>query len=126
MPRPTFDLSDAKRLALELFNVESSAVSMLDSYDDQNFLVKIASDAQYVLKISNTDFDTDCLEMQNAAMLLLHEKGLPVPCPIACTSSDCFDGPVYISKCTGVRPSFCCKACLSNTHTNCRQNRLPV
>jgi hypothetical protein len=100
MPRPAFELTEAKQLTFQVFGIESSTISLLDSYDDQNFRVETANDDGYVLKISNTDFDSDCLQMQNAAMHLLHEKGLPVPCPVACTKSDS-DKPVYIWKCAG-------------------------
>ena len=45
-----------------------------EQYDDQNFLLRMGGppdgSADFVLKISNTDFGTEVLDLQNCAMLL--------------------------------------------------------
>jgi Ser/Thr protein kinase RdoA (MazF antagonist) len=86
--RPELGADEARHVAATEFGINVSQVKALDSYDDQNFLLTVASGEQYVLKISNTDFSPDGLEMQNAALLALHGEGLKVPCPVTCTSGE--------------------------------------
>ena len=83
MVRPSFSMSAAAEVAKRVFDIAVDEIKPLDSYDDQNCLIK-SKTKQYVLKISNTDFATDGLDMQNTALQALHEVGMPVPCPVAC------------------------------------------
>jgi Ser/Thr protein kinase RdoA (MazF antagonist) len=64
---PRFDRTGAARLARELYGLDA-AVSPLPSERDQNFLLTIAADERYVLKIANASEDRAMLEAQNAAM----------------------------------------------------------
>ena len=60
-----------------------------EQYDDQNFLLRMGGppdgSADFVLKISNTDFGTEVLDLQNCAMLLSAQHDLPVPVPQPCS-----------------------------------------
>jgi Ser/Thr protein kinase RdoA (MazF antagonist) len=75
---PVFDQAEAKAIALDVFGLAVDEVSALPSYDDQNFKLYCGA-KKYVLKISNTEFDTNALAMQNIAMVRLLDAGLPVP-----------------------------------------------
>lgn len=64
---PRFDVSDAMRLARELFAIDATA-SPLPSERDQNFRLTTATGARFVLKISNATEDRALVEAQNAAL----------------------------------------------------------
>jgi Ser/Thr protein kinase RdoA (MazF antagonist) len=83
MVRPALTIENVQAVASGVFGVVAEKVKPLDSYDDQNALITTTAGEQFVLKISNTDFGTDGLEMQNQALLALHGAGMHVPCPVA-------------------------------------------
>lgn len=64
---PKFALTDAKRLAGEVYGL-SGAVELLPSERDQNFLIKCDTGERYVLKIANLTEARVFLEAQNSAM----------------------------------------------------------
>jgi Ser/Thr protein kinase RdoA (MazF antagonist) len=90
--RPTFTPQHAAVVAEREFGVKPVRVSALDSYDDQNFLLHMelaegGDTPRFVLKVSNPDFATSGLDMQNQAMLRCQDHGLPVPQVQACTAA---------------------------------------
>jgi Ser/Thr protein kinase RdoA (MazF antagonist) len=65
------------RLCREIFGIESVAIKELESYYDQNFYIKDKSGKEYVFKASHEHQSS--LEFQNAMMVHLLKKKLPVP-----------------------------------------------
>jgi 4-aminobutyrate aminotransferase-like enzyme/Ser/Thr protein kinase RdoA (MazF antagonist) len=64
---PRLTPADAARLAAELYGLDAAAVE-LPSERDQNFQLRDASGAQYVLKIANSQERRAVLELQNQAL----------------------------------------------------------
>jgi 4-aminobutyrate aminotransferase-like enzyme/Ser/Thr protein kinase RdoA (MazF antagonist) len=74
---PGFDISGAKMLVDELYNIEAmQEPKLLPSYLDQNFLIRDMHDRKYVLKITNPSEERSVLELQNNAMAHLTKKGM--------------------------------------------------
>lgn len=74
---PQFSQAEAETLALEFYGIKASA-ALLASERDQNFVLRVAGEKRYVLKIANALEDQAFLEAQNAA--LEHLKDLSI-CP---------------------------------------------
>lgn len=64
---PTFALTDAARLAKELYGL-SGSVAVLPSERDQNFLLTVGENERYVLKIANATEERAMLDAQNQMM----------------------------------------------------------
>jgi Ser/Thr protein kinase RdoA (MazF antagonist) len=64
---PQFTLSEASRLAEQVFAIGATA-SALPSERDQNFLLCTAAAEKYVLKIAKSDEERSALELQNGAL----------------------------------------------------------
>jgi len=89
MAKPRFSCDDAATIASEHFGIQSTSISSLPSYDDQNFRVHSAKE-DVVLKIAASG--SECrdfagaeetqgqLEFENALMRLLADEGVTVPC----------------------------------------------
>ena len=77
---PQFTTEEAAALAHELYQLEAAA-EPLPGERDQNFLLRNAAGARYVLKISNPNEDRQILEMQNQALTFLagNDTGLDWP-----------------------------------------------
>lgn len=79
-PAPTFGADEAQDLAHRYFGLDGTA-EPLASERDQNFLIKLADQRRFVLKIANAAEDAAYLEMQ--VQLLRHaqtvDPGLPIP-----------------------------------------------
>ena len=75
---PKFSLTDAAKLADELYGL-SGSTDLLPSERDQNFLIQCDSGERYVLKIANPTEDRAFLEAQNQAMahVAKHAKIFP-------------------------------------------------
>jgi len=85
---PNFDESNAAKIALQLYGIEG-AIRQLNSFEDQNFLIKTASD-KYVLKIANKRWTKDELTVQNLLFDHLQKasKGLSWPQVIRSKNGD--------------------------------------
>ena len=77
---PDFTVEEAAGIARELYGVEAAA-SELPGERDQNFRLRDAGGAEYVLKIANAAEDWEVLELQNRAIEFLRsrETGLEWP-----------------------------------------------
>jgi 4-aminobutyrate aminotransferase-like enzyme/Ser/Thr protein kinase RdoA (MazF antagonist) len=67
---PRLTSADAVRLAKELYSLDATAAE-LPSERDQNFRLRDASGAQYVLKIANSQESREILDLQNQALAFL-------------------------------------------------------
>lgn len=85
---PNFDESSASKIALTLYGIEG-AIRPLNSFEDQNFLIKADSD-KYVLKIANKRWTKDELTVQNLLFdhLQKESKGLSWPQVIRSKNGD--------------------------------------
>lgn len=77
---PPMPHDTASRLALEHFGVSVAAIKPLDSERDQNFYLKGADGAEYVLKIANPAEDPAVTNLQTSA--LLHIAAADPACPV--------------------------------------------
>lgn len=73
---PSFSIEEAGFVLKTFWNIEGS-FKPLDSYLDQNFLIKDSEGKKYVLKIANIDTAEDELDLQNKALLFLQAKQIP-------------------------------------------------
>jgi 4-aminobutyrate aminotransferase-like enzyme/Ser/Thr protein kinase RdoA (MazF antagonist) len=79
---PNFSHPDILRQLLADYKV-SGELTVLDSYRDQNLLLKTADNRSFVVKISNSAESELELDLQNTAMSLLWGKKLPVSCAVS-------------------------------------------
>ncbi len=86
---PRFSKDDATRLAAELYGLQVTAEA-LESERDQNFRLRDAEGAQFVLKIANSGEAREVLELQNQALQFLagSDTGLAWPRVIAARSDE--------------------------------------
>ncbi len=70
---PRFTSDDAVSLARDLYGLTASAAE-LPSERDQNFQLRDASGAQFVLKIANAGESRDVLDLQNQALAFLADR----------------------------------------------------
>jgi 4-aminobutyrate aminotransferase-like enzyme/Ser/Thr protein kinase RdoA (MazF antagonist) len=77
---PRFSTEDAVRLALDMYGLHVTAES-LPSERDQNFRLRAADGAQYVLKIANADESRDILDLQNKALQHLADSSTSMAWP---------------------------------------------
>ncbi len=77
---PTFGLEDAVRIARDLYGLETTA-ELLPGERDQNFRLRSASGAQFVLKAANPEEGLEVLDLQNQALEFLRaaDTGLTWP-----------------------------------------------
>ena len=75
---PDFSHSDILRHLLAEYKL-SGVLTVLDSYRDQNLLLKTADNSSFVVKISNSADSELQLDLQNSAMYQLFNKNIPVP-----------------------------------------------
>ncbi|GFR97977.1 hydroxylysine kinase [Elysia marginata] len=94
--RSSFKVSDVPALVIDTFGLDVVVETELDSYDDQNFLVKVNPKSTkpvniqqfcqhgYVLKILNSDDskNPDIIGVQTRMILHLAKKGFPTPEPV--------------------------------------------
>ena len=81
LTRPTFEAADAGNFLEAAWGIRG-ALRPLPSERDRNFAVRLAGADAYVLKISNMAEDATFLELQHAAMALLHDAGVPCQEPV--------------------------------------------
>lgn len=86
--QPKFNLSQVAEIMKRLYNMTSSEIRPLPSYDDQNFYVAPTEGGEYVLKIMNTEDSKNLpmIELQTYAMSFLYQNGLPAQTAIPTTS----------------------------------------
>jgi len=77
---PTFSPAGAARLALDLYGLAAEAEA-LPSERDQNFLLRDASGARFVLKIANSAESRPVLDLQNRALEHLAAAGTSLQFP---------------------------------------------
>lgn len=70
---PHFSQQEAEQLAKDLYGLDSAA-KLLPSERDQNFVLSVAGEKRYVLKIANALEDRALLEAQNAVLEHLRGK----------------------------------------------------
>jgi 4-aminobutyrate aminotransferase-like enzyme/Ser/Thr protein kinase RdoA (MazF antagonist) len=86
---PQFTSEEAATLARDFYQLEAAA-EPLPGERDQNFLLRDAAGARYVLKIANPNEDRQILEMQNQALTFLagSDTGLDWPKLVASWSGE--------------------------------------
>jgi 4-aminobutyrate aminotransferase-like enzyme/Ser/Thr protein kinase RdoA (MazF antagonist) len=77
---PSFEPSQAVRLAANLYGL-AAAAEPLPSERDQNFLLILSDGRKFVLKIANAAEARTALDLQNRAMDHLAGSEEPLPCP---------------------------------------------
>ncbi|KAK7889369.1 hypothetical protein WMY93_024929 [Mugilogobius chulae] len=77
--KPKFSVDQASDILKRLYDVTTSKINPLPSYDDQNFYVLSTNGKEYVLKIMNSEDSQNpsLIELQTYAMSFLHENGIP-------------------------------------------------
>ncbi|XP_055077509.1 hydroxylysine kinase-like [Periophthalmus magnuspinnatus] len=77
--KPNFSPAQASDILMRLYDLTTSQIHPLPSYDDQNFYVSSTNGNEYVLKISNSEDSKNptVIEVQTFAMSFLHENGIP-------------------------------------------------
>jgi Ser/Thr protein kinase RdoA (MazF antagonist) len=75
--RPQFGADDVTDM-LRAWDLRA-AVRQLDSERDQNWLVKVDGAPRFVLKVSNSEDSADLVDLQQALMTRLRDKGVPSP-----------------------------------------------
>ncbi|KAJ0065052.1 hypothetical protein NL108_001056 [Boleophthalmus pectinirostris] len=77
--KPNFSLAQASDMLKSLYDLTTSQIHTLPSYDDQNFYVLSTNGNEYVLKISNSEDSKNptLIEVQTFAMSFLLENGIP-------------------------------------------------
>jgi 4-aminobutyrate aminotransferase-like enzyme/Ser/Thr protein kinase RdoA (MazF antagonist) len=73
---PTFSIEEAALVLKDHWNIDGS-FKPLDSYLDQNFLVKTKKGKKYVLKIANVQTPENWLDLQNKVLLHLASNQMP-------------------------------------------------
>ena len=86
MRTPDFDLGAAEDLARELFGLEGEC-QPLPSYEDQNFLLSVAEDERWVLRIARAGRPIEELQRQIAALDRARRAG-SLSCPSPRASRD--------------------------------------
>ncbi|KFV03468.1 Hydroxylysine kinase, partial [Tauraco erythrolophus] len=90
LTKPALGEKEAMELVERVFGLEVSWIGPLPSYDDQNFHVRVSRNSgaaegadEYVLKITNSEDsqESDLIEAQTRAMMLLNAEGFPSPTP---------------------------------------------
>lgn len=86
--QPKLNLSQVAEIMKRLYNLTSSEIRPLPSYDDQNFYVAPNEGGEYILKIMNTEDSKNpsMIELQTYAMSFLYQNGLPAQTAIPTTS----------------------------------------
>ncbi|XP_034737491.1 hydroxylysine kinase [Etheostoma cragini] len=86
--KPNFSQSQLFEIMERVFRLTPSEIRSLPSYDDQNVYVVAIEGGEYVLKIMNSEDskNTALIEMQNYAMTVLHQHGLPAQTPLPTAS----------------------------------------
>ena len=79
-PRPSFTVEEAAGILGRLYGLDG-AIRELPSERDQNFFLRDAAGAEWVLKISNAAERLDVLEFQNAVLAHLETKCPALPLP---------------------------------------------
>ena len=77
-----FSESDAEAIAKEHYGLSAQA-SCLDSYIDQNFLLRESDGEKFILKVHNTEELVDVIDFQNQMMEHLASSGEGIECPSA-------------------------------------------
>ncbi|XP_051930593.1 hydroxylysine kinase [Hippocampus zosterae] len=77
--KPNISHSQAVDIVKKYYNLTTSQLHCLPSYDDQNFCIATVEGGKYVLKIMNSVHTKNptVIELQTYAMNFLHENGLP-------------------------------------------------
>ncbi|KAJ0032543.1 hypothetical protein NQD34_002624 [Periophthalmus magnuspinnatus] len=77
--KPNFSPAQASDIIMRLYDLTTSQIHPLPSYDDQNFYVRSTNGNDYVLKIMNSEDSKNqsLIEVQTFAMSFLHENGIP-------------------------------------------------
>lgn len=77
--QPKFSPAQAADILKSLYDLTTTDIRPLPSYDDQNFYVSCSNGHEYVLKIMNSGDSKNppLLEVQTYAMAYLHQNGLP-------------------------------------------------
>ncbi|KAJ0064998.1 hypothetical protein NL108_000972, partial [Boleophthalmus pectinirostris] len=77
--KPNFSLAQATDMLKSLYDLTTSQIHTLPSYDDQNFYVLSTNGKEYVLKIMNSEDSKNqsLIEVQTFAMSFLNENGIP-------------------------------------------------
>jgi len=77
---PRLTCEDAVRIAADFYGLNAAA-SALPSERDQNFLLKVASESQFVLKIANSEESFDFLDLQNRMVQYLSSRRIALEFP---------------------------------------------
>ncbi|HEX3145543.1 MAG TPA: phosphotransferase [Pyrinomonadaceae bacterium] len=77
---PRLAIDDAIRIAAEVYGLKVSA-SVLPSERDQNFLLEISTREKFVLKIANSDEDSQFLDCQNQLIRFLAAANIDLEFP---------------------------------------------
>jgi 4-aminobutyrate aminotransferase-like enzyme/Ser/Thr protein kinase RdoA (MazF antagonist) len=85
--RPRFDVTDASRIAAELWGLKAMAQE-LPSERDQNFVLVDQAAQRFVLKIANAAERREILDLQLRALEHVSVAGLPYHFPIARPTAD--------------------------------------
>lgn len=74
-----FSFAQVTDILKRLYDLTTSEICSLPSYDDQNFHVSTNDGKEYVLKIMNSadSKNTSLIEVQTYAMSFLHQNGIP-------------------------------------------------
>ncbi|XP_024135123.1 hydroxylysine kinase [Oryzias melastigma] len=77
--KPEFSESQVSEMLQRLYQLTSSEIRSLPSYDDQNFYVAAVEGGEYVFKIMNSEDSKNpaIIEVQTYAMSFLCQNGLP-------------------------------------------------
>lgn len=77
--KPKFSIAQATDILKRLYDLTTSEIRPLPSYDDQNFYVLSNNGNKYVLKIMNSgdSKNPSLIEVQTYAMSYLHQNGIP-------------------------------------------------
>src|SRR5437763_10872180 len=84
---PTFEVTDAERIAREWYGVVGRAVP-LTSERDQNFLIDDPARGGMVLKIANASEQRGLLEAEQQVLTRLSEREVPAPRVLAQLSGE--------------------------------------
>ncbi len=77
---PRFTTEQTQQFARELYGIAATA-EPLESYIDQNFLLRTEAGTCFVFKIANASEQQDLLDLQNQAMMHLHKNAPEITCP---------------------------------------------
>ncbi|MEE2980149.1 MAG: phosphotransferase, partial [Pseudomonadota bacterium] len=110
---PDFSEEDAARVARALYGIEGE-FKRIYSERDQNFRIRAADGAAYVLKFANSDEDPGVLDMQHQALAHVEARdpALPVPRVIRTndgalsSSADDADGKTHIVRLLSYMPGI--------------------